>query len=233
MSDKETTALDPALRHSTPWLRFQGWGLASYGELVRRTARYRIEGEQHLADCGRPLIIAAWHGMQMLFAGYFVTYQDPGRYVLIVPDEPRGVTLDVWAKKMGALPFFISMGEESMVAARRLLALINLLKRQGRRLLIAPDGPDGPSHEPKAGIVFVARKAGALIVPMGTYTATGYRRRRWDQYVVPFPFSRIAVVFGEPFGIPPDVETGRAQEIVRERLNEVEQRAAALYRRQG
>ena len=218
--------------HITPVHRLQGWGLSAYAGLAWRTARYQVKGQEHVDRvhaAGRPLIIAAWHGMTMMLAGYIAAREDPSQYVLVVPDDPRGAVLSVWARRLGATPFVISMEADSMVAARRLLALIRQMK-QGKSLCLNPDGPDGPTHEPKRGVAFITRKAGALIVPAGTFTATGYRIPRWDRYVVPFPFSRITVVLGEPLGVSPEADLEQARVMIRERLNEVERAAEELYR---
>jgi len=216
----------------TPFHRLEGWGLATYTQLIQRTARYQVEGWEHVEQAlaaGRPLIIAAWHGMTMMLAGYLTAYDDPGRYVMIAPDDSRGAPLSIWAQRMGTIPFVISMKADSMVAARRLLALIRQIK-QGRRLVINPDGPYGPSHEPKGGVAFIARKSGALIIPTGAFTAAAYRVPRWDRYVVPFPFSRIALVFGEPLEIAPKADPEQSRGEIRERLNEVERAVEELYR---
>jgi hypothetical protein len=133
---------------------------------------------------------------------------------------------------MAATPFAISMDADSMVAARRLLALIRHMK-QGRSLYLNPDGPDGPSHEPKRGVIFIARKAGALIVPAGAFTATGFRIPRWDRYVVPFPFSCITVVLGEALEVPPQADLEQARVALQERLNDVERVAEERYRSGG
>ena len=209
---------------SSPLHRFQGWGLSTYARLVWRTARYQVQGQEHVdrvRAAGRPLIIAAWHGMTMMLGGYIAAQEDPSQYVLVVPDDPRGAVLSVWARRLGATPFPISMEADSMVAARRLLTLIRQMK-QGKSLCLNPDGPDGPSHEPKRGVIFIARKAGALIVPAGAFTATGFRIPRWDRYVVPFPFSRITVVLGKPLEVSPEADLEQARGVLRERLNEVE-----------
>ena len=211
--------------------RLQGWGLSTYAELVWRTARYRIEGQEHVDRThasGRPLIIAAWHGMTKMLVGYIAAQEDPSEYVLVVPDDPRGAVLSVWARRLGATPFAVSMKADSMVAARRLLALIRQMQ-QGKNLCLNPDGPYGPSHEPKGGVVFIARKAGALIVPAGAFTTTGIRLPRWDRYVIPFPFSRITIVLGEPLEVRPEDDPDQMRAIVRERLNEVERTAEALH----
>ena len=54
-------------------------------------------------------------------------------------------------------------------------------------------------------IAVPAKKANAVILPVGAYARHGYRLNRWDQYMVPYPFSRISVVFGAPMMVDEDV----------------------------
>jgi len=167
--------------------------------------------------------------MTMMVTGYLWAQRDPSRYIVLLPDDPRGEVLSVWVRRWGGTSVAISMKADSMVAARRLLSLIRQMK-QGKSLYLSPDGPYGPTHEPKNGAVFIARKAGALIVPAGAYTATGFRIPRWDRYLVPFPFSRITVVLGEPLEVSPSTDLEVARVELQERLNEVERAAEELYR---
>jgi lysophospholipid acyltransferase (LPLAT)-like uncharacterized protein len=166
--------------------------------------------------------------MTMMLTSYLAATQDLDRYVLIVPDDPRGAALSVWGHRLGIASFPISMNADSMVAARRLLALIRQM-RQGRILYLNPDGPYGPSHEPKKGVVYIARKAEATIIPTASFTSTGVRIPRWDRYTIPFPFSRVSVVFGEPLEIAPNADPERTRVLVRQRLNDVEQAAEDLH----
>lgn len=211
--------------------RIQGWGLSTYASLVWRTVRYTVRGQKHadlVRAAGCPLIIAAWHGMTMMLCGHVIRLWDPTQIMLVVPADSRGAVLSVWVRRMGATAFTISMQADSLVAARRLLALIRQLK-SGKHLLLHPDGPDGPTHEPKKGLAFIARKAGAMILPVAAFTNAGYRLPRWDRYTVPLPFSRITVVLGEPLVVPPESDAEQARLLIRERLNEVERAAEDLY----
>jgi hypothetical protein len=215
--------------HATLRERIQGWGLCTYARWVRRTARLQVEGLEHMAQAratGRPVILAAWHGMTMMFSIYILTYDDPSQYTLIVPDDTRGATLSVWVQKLGGAPFAVSMDDASMASGRRLLQLIREM-RKGKHLYLNPDGPEGPTHEPKKGVAFVARKAGALVVPAAAYTNTCYRIPRWDRYTIPLPFSRIAFYLGQPLEIEADPDEMRRT--IQARLNEAEQAAQSLY----
>jgi len=185
------------------WLNGRSLYLCS--QLVARTARYRLfepERVQALEAAGRPIIWTSWHGETMALAGYLMHhYAGAGpRVRFIVPDDWRGETLSEWARLLGATTFTISMKEESLVAARRLLQLVRLIKG-GANAFINPDGPSGPSGVPKPGVAFLASKSGAAVLPVGVYTHTRYQLRRWDRYSIPLPFSRITIVFGEPLTV--------------------------------
>jgi lysophospholipid acyltransferase (LPLAT)-like uncharacterized protein len=89
-----------------------------------------------------------------------------------------------------------------MAAARQLAQLVRLVK-EGKNCYITPDGPDGPAYVVKPGVAYIARKTGAAVLPVGAYTRYGYHLNRWDQYMVPRPFSRISLVVGAPVEAPP------------------------------
>jgi lysophospholipid acyltransferase (LPLAT)-like uncharacterized protein len=100
----------------------------------------------------------------------------------------------------------------------------------GNHLFIAPDGPDGPAYKAKPGFTYAAQKANAIILPIGSYCRHAYIIPRWDQYVVPFPFSRISVYIGEPYLIPEDVkDLSETEECVTDQLHRATMQAAADY----
>jgi lysophospholipid acyltransferase (LPLAT)-like uncharacterized protein len=214
----------------TPKYRLLGWVMYIYATAVWRTAKFRAVGlEQLMAakDSGRPLIIALWHGLTGMVFGFVATRLNQ-KLLVIVPDDHRGATLSVAIHREGGETFPISMDVASMVAARRLLALIREMKRGGT-LFLNPDGPDGPAHSPKEGVVHIARKSSALLLPAAAFTTTCFRVPRWDRYVVPFPFSRITVVFCKPLDLSSEPDSARARSLVTDALNNAEMAAERLY----
>ena len=145
----------------------------------------------------------------------------------MVPDDWRGETLAEWGRLMGTRAFAVSMKEESLVAARRLLELVQKLKN-GASTYINPDGPDGPPDVPKPGVSFLASRSGVAVLPLGVYTSARFQLRRWDRYIIPFPFSRITVVFGEPLtvGRKEDISAagGRIAAAINQAMAEAEMR---------
>lgn len=213
------------------WLGARILYLAS--QAVHRTARYQVHGKEHLdalEAAGRPVIWASWHGVTMMISGFIL-----GRYggsvsnmLVIVPDDWRGETLAGWADLLGSRAFAVSMREESLVAARRLLQLVRGLE-SGLNIYINPDGPDGPSRVLKSGVAFLAGRSGAAVVPVGVYTSSRIQLPRWDRYSIPFPYSRMCVVFGEPLTVARQEDVRAAGNRIATAINRVMVEAETRY----
>ncbi|MFW5940254.1 MAG: lysophospholipid acyltransferase family protein [Chloroflexota bacterium] len=212
--------------------RLIGNGLYLLSQMTRRTARYHVSGRHHFersrAD-DTPTVWVAWHGMTMMLAGFVLQNYDAGSLVIMMPDDWRGEALGHWARRLGATPWQLNLkGDTSMATARRLAAMLRLL-REGCDAYVTPDGPDGPAYKIKPGVAYLAQKSGATLLPIGAYTRRGHRLNRWDRYVVPYPFSRIAVVIGSPITVPGDVELADITEPLTDVLHRVTAQAAANY----
>lgn len=190
--------------------RLEGVGLAGTVLVIQHTSRYHIHGSEHLAALrsDRPILVAAWHGQTHMLMGFVRSRWVGTRLRFIVPDDERGIALGTGGRLLGFQPFRVSMKDESFASARAMLELIRSLEG-GDVSYINPDGPYGPVRVAKEGVAFIAARAGAQLLPVGAYTATGYRLRRWDRYTVPLPFSRITVVLRPAF--VPDREQPRVE----------------------
>lgn len=82
-------------------------------------------------------------------------------------------------------------------------------------LIIAPDGPRGPRHVVKRGVVYLSCWSGLPIVPLGVGFSRAWRLKSWDRLAIPQPFSQLTFVTG-PIILPPAVVNKRTTEAVRE-----------------
>jgi lysophospholipid acyltransferase (LPLAT)-like uncharacterized protein len=82
----------------------------------------------------------------------------------------------------------------AVVALRRAIRVL----RGGGEIAVAADGPKGPRRAAKPGAVFAARHAGAVIVPVAAGASRAWRLASWDRLMVPTPFARVRVVYGDP-----------------------------------
>jgi lysophospholipid acyltransferase (LPLAT)-like uncharacterized protein len=61
------------------------------------------------------------------------------------------------------------------------------------------DGPKGPWRQVKPGVVVLARRLGLPVVPISFSCARHTMLRSWDHGIVPRPFARLLVGYGEPW----------------------------------
>jgi lysophospholipid acyltransferase (LPLAT)-like uncharacterized protein len=191
--------------------------------LLAWTWRYRVIGDddlRRLRAAKRPVIFALWHG-QMLPLLYH--HRDEGVTVLI-SEHGDGEIIARIARHFG---FRTIRGSTSRGAARALLELVREVQG-GNELAITPDGPRGPAKSFAPGTVIVSQRGGAPIIPTVVHVPFAWRLGSWDRFIVPKPFARITVAYGDAI----EVESTSAREAagnaerVREAMLTAEQRAS-------
>lgn len=101
---------------------------------------------------------------------------------------------------------------------------------------ITPDGPRGPRHELKPGIVFVASQTGRQVAATASACRRGWRiQGSWTDMLIPLPFTTIYYRVGRPLDVPPDLtreeiteHTARLQAEMQRVETEVEQLARGV-----
>ena len=74
----------------------------------------------------------------------------------------------------------------------------------------------------KPGVIALARKTGAWIVPVCVAYSSAWRLRTWDALLVPKPSSRVVVRYGTPFQVPAGTSDGSLEKSLEETLNDLE-----------
>jgi lysophospholipid acyltransferase (LPLAT)-like uncharacterized protein len=115
-------------------------------------------------------------------------------------------------------------GEDGAKALVRMIRAV----RAGWDFGITPDGPRGPSGVLKPGVIALARKTGAWIVPVCVAYSSAWRLGTWDALLIPKPFSRVAVRYGTPFQVPDGTGDGSLEKGLEETLNDLEAWAEEL-----
>ncbi len=194
-------------------LSFIGWIILS---LWSRTVRMRFVNKtvpDRLTSEGKNFIYAFWHGRQFLL---FHSHRNSG--VVINASESRDG--EIQAGILKRFGFAVVRGSSKRKGERALLGLIDGL-RKGRNIAVAVDGPRGPLHEAKQGVLYVAGKLNKPIVPVIT-SAKRYwiLEKVWDKYLLPMPFTTGVVLYGEPITV-----TGTSEDVLQAKGKEL---AAAL-----
>lgn len=161
--------------------------------LLHRTMRAEIVGEEILRGYwsrGENVIFAIWHDQLLLMVN---AYRGPGARILISQSKDG----ELIAKTLECFGLGAVRGSSSRGGRKAFRALL-ALAREPYDLAITPDGPRGPRHQVKEGVVQLARLSGRPVVPLSFACSRGYRFSSWDRFLLPFPFSRGVFVFGEP-----------------------------------
>jgi hypothetical protein len=148
----------------------------------------------------RPLVLAFWHGQQLPL----LAWPRRRRLSVLVSWSSDG---ELQAGVMRALGMDVVRGSSSRGGAAGLAALIKRLLGGGRDAAFAVDGPRGPVRRAKPGAARAAELAGGVLVPMAcACERVRTLTRAWDQFELPLPFSRVAIVLGAPIEPGPNVD---------------------------
>jgi hypothetical protein len=165
-----------------------------------RLSEVNREPVERLWRAGEPVIYAVWHG-RMLMLPYF--YGRERRAYVLASRSRDGELVAGFARAFGLR---VVRGSTSRGAVAALRALVRLVREERAEVAVVPDGPRGPRHRAQPGPVILAKLGGAAIVPVGFGASAGVVLRSWDAFMVPRPFARVAVVFGDPLRVPGDAD---------------------------
>ncbi len=159
----------------------------------------RIQGDQkvymsNLIKEGNHVIFAFWH-CDMLIPGYLLRHK--GVHAL-VSQHSDGQYL---ANAMEMIGITTIRGSTSRGGARAMVKLAKKV-RDGHAGLITPDGPRGPRCVVQPGIIFLAKKTGVPIVPVNSHVSRCWRLGSWDKFVIPKPFAKVTLKYGEQIHVP-------------------------------
>lgn len=67
------------------------------------------------------------------------------------------------------------------------------------------DGPKGPRHEVKPGVIEMARLAQVPILAIGGFADRYWEFKSWDRFKIPKPFARVILAYNTPFMVAPNI----------------------------
>ncbi len=197
--------------------------------LLARTWSFRIVNRRVFEEYVRgrkPVVAALWHQMVIPSVALF---RDRGAVVMV----SRSWDGELIARTAHRLGFRTVRGSSSRGGSEALQEMIGFI-RKGSQAALTVDGPKGPAHEPKIGCVLAARGTGAPILPIACRARPAVYAGSWDRTMIPLPFAKIVVAFGEPFAVPAEAteeDCGLCRLRVREAIDRAEGEAARSLRR--
>jgi lysophospholipid acyltransferase (LPLAT)-like uncharacterized protein len=170
-------------------------------DLLFSTARIESEGLEKVRSvlASEKFILAFWHSRLLL-----INYLCKGlNGTALVSQSQDGEIIARILQKQGHETI---RGSTTRGGLRALATLIKRLNEKARPAVIIPDGPQGPRFKVQPGIITLAKKTGYPIVPV-TYSAERVKIfASWDRFMLPYPFTKCRVVYGEPLYVPEDAD---------------------------
>jgi lysophospholipid acyltransferase (LPLAT)-like uncharacterized protein len=177
--------------------RLAGWIL----RLLFVTCRVELLNSQvqhRYLDQGVPSVGATWHRGALFSIYYFARYKP----AIMVSRSRDGEYLAHFIKACGARPVRGSSSRGGMTALREML---RLLRSDVKLAATVADGPQGPPYQAKPGMVMLAARSGRMIVPVVWSTNRAWVfKKAWDRHMLPKPFARIKMAYGQPIEVPSD-----------------------------
>lgn len=136
-------------------------------------------------------VVAHWHGEELGILHLLKRY----RVACMVSQSFDG---ELVARMIHHLGSRAVRGSSSRGAVQALKGILRLAK-EGWRPSVAVDGPRGPRHEVKKGVVEIAKILKVPILPINMACSRSFIfQKSWNKSELPLPFSRIVVEWGAP-----------------------------------
>lgn len=199
--------------------------------LLSRTVRIHFVNATKLFACwerGEQVIVAFWHDRVVMMP---IAYR--GHKLCIMNSRHRDGEIATRALARWGIRSVRGSATRGGVAG--FMQLVNAF-RDGYDLAVVPDGPRGPRHVVKPGVIHLARATGAPIFPVSYAASCRRQLRSWDRLLIPLPFARITFVAAPALEVPrqtADAEIEAKRLILEARLNEVTRAAEAEVAGEG
>ena len=181
------------------------------------TSTYRVKhiigsdiAERIVADDGKVYAPCYWHQHHILCSRLMRSWIRRGfKGCFLVSASVDGEVPARIARGWGAK---IIRGSANQTGALVLRDMQKMMK-DGVSIITTADGPNGPKYEFKPGAVLMSRIGGAPMVPLACAADKAWHLDRWDDFMIPKPFSRVVLAVGEPIEVPRDLPVDEMETI--------------------
>ncbi len=180
------------MTYSRPFIRMLSSLATFFIILYTRTLKIRFHYDPEMQTLDKHRICYGfWHGTQFLLLLGFRKWNT----TLMSDISWAG---HIQTEILTRLGYRVVRGSSKRKGAEALIAMKNAVS-DGYSCALALDGPRGPIHQSKPGILFLAKKFGYPIVPLVACSDRAWiMKRTWCRYSLPKPFSRCLVAMGKP-----------------------------------
>jgi len=181
---------------------------------------------QHLKNGGK-LIAALWHQRIIAVIGYAKRFGYYRPSVMISKSRDGNLIANIFSR----MNFRPVRGSSSLNGKQALAAMVDDLRDHSFAVHVL-DGPKGPRGVVKPGLVVLAKRSGAPIIPVYISISRAWVLHSWDRCLVPKPFSKIVIRWGRSTAVPKEVDEQVFEEIrlgIEEKMLENQRRDDCLF----
>lgn len=176
----------------------------------------------------KPCIYAMWHADQFCVYGI----EDKAHLSILISTSFDGDIVAYSCEGLGFKTVRGSTGKRGAIESS--LKMVELLNA-GESVAIMVDGPNGPLHSVKNGVVRLAKMSGAPIVPVGWYCPQWnfVNLPSWDKMTTPIGEAKILNLYGDPIYVPKDLPQEKEVDIrnqVKASLQDIQKRMPEVYK---
>jgi len=167
-------------------------------KIISSTYRFRflgLENEKAALLKSGAVIYGGWH--QRLFSG--ITPFARRKPIVITISESRD---GEYIAKIAELVGWRTVRGSSSRGGSKAFRELKSLAKNGYSIAHIVDGPQGPPEVIKPGLLRIARATGLPILPAAVSPQKKWVFNSWDRFMIPKPFSKIIVRFGEAVHVP-------------------------------
>lgn len=165
------------------------------------TLRLHIENESdwlsHLRK-GGSVLLCTWHQQFFSAIRHFQNYAGFNPSIMISRSNDGAIIAGV-AERSGWHTVRDSSSKGGITALRDVTTRL----RKSKLAAHIVDGPRGPAGKVKAGVIRLAHQTNSVIVPFYTAAENGWYFNSWDKFVLPRPFSKVHLRFGDMLTFSP------------------------------
>jgi len=174
----------------------------------------RIYHEYFLSDI--PIVVGTWHRASIYFLYFFGNF----RPMIMISQSKDGEMLAQYAAGFGVIP---ARGSSQKGGRDALEQMRGYILSGGKGCATVLDGPRGPAYVAKKGMIHLAKLTGAPLIPrIWSANRVITIRDSWDKTMLPLPWSKVYVAFGEPIDIPAETSSRALEyyrQLVQDQLN--------------
>ncbi|HIS53793.1 TPA: lysophospholipid acyltransferase family protein, partial [Candidatus Galligastranaerophilus gallistercoris] len=171
-------------------------------QLLAKLVTLYFEFKRHFYYCKNinypenQCIFALWHAHQ---CGLYAL-KEREKTTVMISNSNDG---EIIAQAGAAMGLNVVRGSHNRKGASATLELIDAIKK-GNNGALTIDGPRGPKHKVKKGIIEIARMTGVPIVPMSWYSPSWFflKFNTWDEFCFPLNCIKMKALYGNPIYIP-------------------------------